>query len=369
METGPEVCANVWYAGHVATGVEIERQFAAVREACSEGASVRLTILDAFARIPDCRPTALITVPSTTTWARGRHASPLGPKPLRDVRWPWGLPWLAPQEQQGVETANAEFRQIMKIITAVLARAPEAHILLLHPEQLGPARRGSPATIWDISELKRWSTRTGMMRAATYQCTYGPSDYRLPIGVLSSHCLNNKLFHRGWPKIGGNPLRYSGPLPMHCNCGRRAHKPRLATNARIAHRADTSLLKEDFIQYIADVLIRHARSLRAAELLRPGEEVDLQVRGEIHDVVDSSDEQSTWVPTESEQTAYEPSSIDNGLTDICWDRELADILSLGGMSPATDQTSSFANYLQHNLYDQHQNLPDVPVADDKATRP
>ncbi len=371
-EATPEGRANVWYAGHVSTGVEMERQFAAFDGTCGGGCSPKFTILDAFARLPDDLPTAVIAVPSTTTWARGRHSCPLGPKPLRDMQWPWGLPWLAPREQESVETANAELRQIMRIIVTVLDKAPEALVLLFHPEQLGPAPRGSPATVWDLPELKRWSTRAGMMRAATYQCRYGPTEYRFPIGVLSSHCLNSKLFDRGWPKIVGSPLQYRGPLPPHCNCGRRSHRPRRPSNTRIMHRGEMPLLKEDFAQYVIGILFRHSRSSRAAELLRAGDEDNLQVRGGNHIIIDSSDEQPTWVPTESEHSALEPSSIDNGLAEISWDRELAEILSLENRNASKDQNSRFANGrqdLQDNQHLQDQDFPDVHGTDEKATLP
>ncbi len=351
----------------------MERQFTALRAVDHKGPLHTFTVLDTLAPIPEGIPTAVIAVPSITTWARGRHSCPLGPKPLRDTQWPWGLPWLAPREQEQTDMANAELRQIMRIIVAVLDRAPGAHIMIFHPEQLGPARRGSPATIWDLPELRRWSNRAGMMRAAVYQCKFGPTEYRFPMGVLSSHCLNSKLFCKGWPTITASPARYRGPLPPFCDCGRKAHRPYKPKTARIMHRSETPLIKEGFMRYLVGLLARHASGSNAAELLRTGDEYKLAVRGTSDGQLDSSDDQRTWVPTDSDRShADVPHKTD--LAKISWDRELAEILSLDLHDTSTDQLAN-PQHLEDSFRDtqdyqhqQQQYSQDSDDADIQVTR-
>ncbi len=330
----------------------MERQFNALRSVHHKGNRHIFTILDTCEPIPEGIPTAVIAVPSTSTWARGRHSCPLGPKPLRDKQWPWGLPWLAPREQEQVDAANAELRHIMRVIVAVLDRAPGAHIMIFHPEQLGPARRGSPATVWDLPELRRWSNRAGMMRAAVYQCKFGSTEFRFPVGVLSSHCLNSKLFCKGWPTITGSPARYRGPLPPFCDCGRKAHRPSKPKTARIMHRNETSLIKEGFMLYLVGLLARHASRSDAAELLRTGDEYELAVRGRSGSQLDSSDDQRTWVPTDGDcSDAAVTHNAD--LARVSWDRELSEILSLDLPDASTNQLAD----TQHHV-DSFQNIQD-----------
>ncbi len=352
--------ANIWYTGHIPTGAEMERQMSAWRLARGGESEFRFTILDALARIPDDAPTAVIAVPSITTWARGRHASPLGPKPLRDINWPWGLPWLAPREQSQVDAANAELRQAMRVIVAALNRAPGARIMILHPEQLGPAPRGAPATIWDLPELRRWAARAGMMRAATYQCRFGATEYTAPIGILSSHCLNSKLFDKGWPVISSTPSRYHGPLPPFCTCSRKAHRPRALRTTRVTGGVDAPLVKDGFTQYLINLLLCEAAHSSAAELLRLGGEHEPEVRDVREHNFTSSDDQLTWIPTDSNHSDID-STQGEERNRIGWDRELSSIFSLNQIGATGDQPATPLNFdtddrdhdYQQDFQDQH----------------
>ncbi len=359
--------ANVWYTGHVPTGAEMERQIAAWRSTRGGGDSFRFTVLDALARIPDGIPTAVIAVPSTTTWARGRHASPLGPKPLRDISWPWGLPWLAPREQAQVDAANTELRQAMQVVVAALDRAPAAHIMILHPEQLGPAPRGSPATIWDLPELRRWAARAGMMRAATYQCRFGATEYRFPIGILSSQCLNSKLFDKGWPTITSTPARYYGPLPPFCTCSRRAHRARALRTTRVAGGLDAPLIKDGFMQYLISLLARDAAQSNVAELLRLGNEHKPEVRDGMEPNFNSSDDQPTWIPTDSDHSEIDTTQCEER-NRISWDRELSSILSLNERGATVDQQATHLNlHTDERDHDYRQDIQDQHSFQDSPT--
>ncbi len=318
---------DIWFAGHRPTGAEVVRQLGAMRDSHQVTHQTTITIIDDPSNIPEAAPSALMVVPPNATWARGRHHRPLGPKPLRNTQWPWGLPWLSPSERQIVDGANAELRQLINLIVVVLQQAPGTFVLLLHPEQLGPMPRGDPSSIWDLPELRKWARQTGMMRSATYQCRFQRTEYRCPIGVLSSHCLNSKWFDHGWPSIATHAPHYQGPLPRHCACGRKAHRPLNAPGMRIAHRADTSLLKDGFIRFLLGTIIRNITGQSIAELLRTGETPQRGVRDAHHDSWDSSDGQQTWVPSDCDSSSHSDSAADLR-NRIHWDRELSDILGI-----------------------------------------
>ncbi len=341
---GGMVGTNIWFAGHRPTGAELERQADALWKDWEVAPPPRVSIVDSSSRLPEGSPIAVIGVPSNSTWARARHGRPKGPQPLRDRQWPWGFPWLSPADTHIVEEANAELRFIMSVFVEALSRAPEAFIILLHPEQLGPAQRGTPASIWDLPELRWWANQSGMMRAATFQCRFQVTDYRLPMGILVSHRLNSKLFDPGWPSLQPRAPHYQGPLPSFCSCGRGAHRTRRTATGRVEHRADASIIKNGLMRYLLATITREFTGLTVAELLRKGDTPTLQVRDDIMQVLDSSESQRTWIPTDSQTAAStelkEPHDVLKQTID--WDRELARILGLPTPSPTSSSTGSRA---------------------------
>lgn len=332
---------TIWFVGHQLTGAELGKQADALGRAGGLEHPPAVSILSAFARIPDGAPTAVIGIPSNTTWARARHGHPRGPQPLRDRQWPWGLPWLSPTDRDIVEHANGELRYIMTVITEALRRSPETFIMLLHPEQLGPAQRGTPASIWDLPELRVWARRAGMMRAATFQCRFESTDFRMPTGILVSHRLNSKLFNLGWPWLHHHAPHYRGPLPSFCACGRPAHRSRQSPKGRVQHRAEAPLIKDSLLRYLLAVICRESTGLPVAELLRKGPPLSPQVRDDPSHLIESSQSQETWVPSDSQPETFTltPRHAETD-TPLHWDRELSGILGLTDISAAAATPSA-----------------------------
>ncbi len=319
--------ADIWFAGHRPTGAEMARQLGAMRKGGHIEDNITLHTIDDFASLPERGPSALVVVPPITTWARGRHHRPLGPKPLRSTDWLWGFPWLSPSDRQMVDEANAELRELLKLIVDVLHRAPGTFVMLLHPEQLVPLPRGSPGSIWDLPKLRGWARQAGMMRFATFQCRFQKTDYKYPIGVLSSHSLNSKLFDLGWPSIAARAPHYQGPLPRHCTCGNKAHRPRAVAGHRLEHRGDHSILQDEFTRFLLGTIVRNMTGQSIAELLRSGEAPQRGVRDAHQEGWDSSEGQETWIPSDLASSSM--SDADGSLHNrIHWDRELSDILGL-----------------------------------------
>ncbi len=108
------------------------------------------------------------------------------------------------------------------------------------------------------------------------------------------------------------------------------------------------------MSYLIGLLFRHASRSGAAELLRTGDEHALAVRGRSESQLDSSDDQRTWVPTDSDiSDAAVPHKAE--LARVIWDRELSEILSLDQPDPSTDQHAHAQHYL-----DSFQNIQDYP---------
>ncbi len=193
---------------------------------------------------------ALLVVPETSTWARSRHRRPTGPQPVRDRRWPWGLPWLNPRDREQVEQQNTSLRQLFEIMERCVRLRPAAPMILLHPEDLGAADHGIPASVWQLPELKMWANRWGLKRYATHQCNFGESPWPFPLGVLSSHPLPHKLFRPGWPRFDPKSMKYIGPLPRSCGCARGYHKRDADFRDRHLRQRPDSIVQPDVLKFL-----------------------------------------------------------------------------------------------------------------------
>ncbi len=171
------------------------------------------------AALPQGPVHALLAVLTYKTWARSRHVSVKGPTFVREAAFPWGLPTLSVGQRSEVETANDQLRAVFSVIQTVWINHPECQVLFCHPEDLGEAPLGWPASPWQLPELKQWARRRGALRAALFQCEFGAEIRSNPIGLLCSEPQSSNNMHRGWTKHRGTDNRYLGPLPARCNCG------------------------------------------------------------------------------------------------------------------------------------------------------
>ena len=93
----------------------------------------------------------VITTPPCNTHSRVRHSNKRGPPPLRDRRHPRVLPNLGAPHAAECETANALVDLSWDMVyTAVNVQHRETwrrtRVLLEHPEDLGEAHLGCPAS-------------------------------------------------------------------------------------------------------------------------------------------------------------------------------------------------------------------------------
>ncbi len=193
---------------------------------------------------------ALLVVPEVATWARSKHRHHEGPQPLRDRNNPWGFPWLRDKDQEAVNSANRLLRTQLSWMSSWVKYKPSLPMMLIHPEDLGMAERGHPASIWQLPELRLWANKWGLKRYGTFQCHFGPGSWPFPVGILSTHPLPHKLFYPGWPKFHTDSLLYIGPIPRHCRCPAHQHQSDSDFHHRHLRTRSSSLLLDGFATYL-----------------------------------------------------------------------------------------------------------------------
>ena len=108
----------------------------------------------------------IVESPPCDTFSRAPFSGHPGPKPLRSAQWPRGLPGVPPLAVQRVRDANILTDFAIKILQA--AGEVGAMSLLEYPEDLGPSKLGTPASLWQRSDMKAL-TNWGFQRGAIYQ--------------------------------------------------------------------------------------------------------------------------------------------------------------------------------------------------------
>ncbi len=246
---------------------------------------------------------ALMVVPETASWSRSRHRRATGPQPLRDHNWPWGLPWISPRDREAVEAHNDALRNHFKLMSTCVERSPSTHVLLLHPEDLGPADNGHPASIWQLPELRLWANRWGLRRYCTHQCVFGKTKWPFPLGLLSTHPLPHRWFRPGWPRFDTESGKYIGPLPKRCNCPPGSHARDSDYRGRNLRERPESIIQPGLLECVSSLMIGLShRNGADAELLRRGSGLPL-VRADVpqeEDVFsnDSTDAEEAELNTE-----------------------------------------------------------------------
>ena len=76
--------------------------------------------------------------------------------------------------------------------------------------------------MWVLREFRFLQGIRDARRAAVYLCQFTRSEYKRPIGILSNCTCFRPLLFLGWPNLVEvqNDLKYKGPLPLSCSCGR-----------------------------------------------------------------------------------------------------------------------------------------------------
>ena len=134
--------------------------------------------------------------------------------------WPWGLPWNDAAATRQVEDDNTSIRFSMRVAHELAKANQAASVMIGAPEQLGTAPRGTPASFWNLPEIRAWARKARFWRLAVYQCELGPSETPKPTAFLINHPLPLPQACRGWPTFEDDhsAARYTGPLATRYNC-------------------------------------------------------------------------------------------------------------------------------------------------------
>jgi hypothetical protein len=211
-----------------------------------------------------------------------------GPPPLRSRRHPWGIPSVTGTARELLETANEQLRATFGTLEAAMAASPACLAVFVHPEDLGEARLGSPASPWHLEELRQWANKRMMHRKATFPCEYGCEKAAYPTGILISEPLNSRRIHRGWPRLRSTDGRYTGPLAPRCTCG----NPHSTPGELRPSPEDNTTLRPGFTRWLLDKTLRLGL-LRAGNRTRHLQCANAQPSSERHS--DASGSQSDGI--------------------------------------------------------------------------
>ena len=155
----------------------------------------------------------LIVSPPCNTFSRARFQwlRHPGPRPLRNVNWPKGFPWLSSKNKAVVEEANSFIFRC--IASCLLCHQCGGKYFWEHPEDLGEVHSEHPASIWQWPEIRDLLVQTNATTFAIQQCHFG-ADTPKPTRFLTTLFTDDPRCHFGWPQFSSNA--YSGPLPRSC---------------------------------------------------------------------------------------------------------------------------------------------------------
>ena len=157
----------------------------------------------------------VILIPPCHTYSRLQFANNFGPRPLRNRQYPRGFPWLRGKNKRKAEEGNAITDFCWQVLELVdrLAETQAAHVvaILKHPEDLGAASKGVPASIWAEPRPRRLTDERGWLTFAIRQGDYG-SKFTKPTRFLTNSRLFDGFGWAGWPILDSSSA-YLGPLP------------------------------------------------------------------------------------------------------------------------------------------------------------
>ena len=218
-------------------------------------------------------------VPSASTWSRSRHSEHSGQPPLRSRSSPLGLSSLSPDETEKINEANRALEVAVWVAEQSL-QCPSKIIGLniIFPEDLGGHCLHGPSSMWVLREFRFLEGIRDARRAAAYMCQFTRSEYKRPIGILSNCTSFRPLLFLGWPNLVEvqNSLKYKGPLPLSCSCGRE-HIPLIGLTDDATFRTSSSVgFGADFwISCVYDDMLE-----RSFVSLRDGDRPDLTPLGD-----------------------------------------------------------------------------------------
>ena len=151
----------------------------------------------------------LLMSPPSSTFSRAhyRHNGRNGPRPLRDVNYPWGFPWLRNADKDRVSEENFLLKQCLR--AAAAQNQAGLFWLFIHPEDLGLAASGlRPASVWQLSEMRALIPEDGCS-FALHLCIFGAAT-AAPTRI-AGHLPSWKHLRVQWPSFDPGGY-YLGPL-------------------------------------------------------------------------------------------------------------------------------------------------------------
>ena len=101
--------------------------------------------------------------------------------------------------------------------------------LLEHPEDLGRTHRRTPASIFQLTEVREAHQGHNFVSVAGHQCQFKGCDRKKPTRMLSDIMGIAKFGYPGWPTF--DPAGYyMGPLPR--DCGHIHNQAMIGRNSR-----------------------------------------------------------------------------------------------------------------------------------------
>ena len=162
--------------------------------------------------------------PHCGTWSRANWANGDGPKPCRNRRHPWGIPYARAGAQRRAASGNEFIHFSIRAITTARTAKSKGRVvrcILEHPEDLGRMDRGEPASIWQLPEIRSAFGGLPCVSVAGHQCQFPGVDRKKPTRLYSDILSIGDFGFIGWPRFDSRGY-YVGPLPK--MCGHKRHK-------------------------------------------------------------------------------------------------------------------------------------------------
>ena len=152
---------------------------------------------------------------------------------MRDLHWPWGFPWAEGEDLARAAAGNRRLLAVVQLLEAgayACQRGASVRMVFMHPEDLGEALLGDPASPWALPQIQAL-TGAGLQRGAAHLCRLAGTDRPSPTGFLCNVPVWLAKLTLGWPTFRagrlpdgrGTTRAYSGPFPR--SCGHETHGP------------------------------------------------------------------------------------------------------------------------------------------------
>eukprot|EP00435_Cladocopium_sp_Y103_P029251 s3649_g7.t1 len=164
----------------------------------------------------------LIVSPPCNTFSRARfhYIDSPGPRPLRNINWPRGFPWLSERHKMIVNEANLFVDRCVD--ACLVCHNAGGKFILEHPEDLGTVQDERPGSIWQWESVLELIPACRAITFAIQQCKFGAITPK-PTRFLGTFEVTDARCFLGLPKFDVLGF-YKGPLPKSCG---HVHKHKL----------------------------------------------------------------------------------------------------------------------------------------------